>query len=41
MRDFLTAVPLVVATQLFTHYSHESDFFVGLAPAFISVVLTA
>jgi hypothetical protein len=31
MRDFLTAVSLVEATQLFAHYSHESEFFVGLA----------
>jgi hypothetical protein len=35
MRDFLTAVSLVEATQLFPHFiiPHESEFFVGLAPA--------
>lgn len=33
MRDFLTAVSLEEATQLFPHYySHESEFFAGLAP---------
>jgi hypothetical protein len=26
MRDFLIAVLLVEATQLFRHYSHESEF---------------
>ena len=33
MRDFLTAVSLVEATQLLPHYSHEFEFFVDLAPA--------
>ena len=33
MRDFLTAVSLVEATQLFPTIPHESEFFVGLAPA--------
>jgi hypothetical protein len=35
MRDFLTAVSLVEATQLFpTIIPHESEFFVGLAPLY-------
>jgi hypothetical protein len=41
MRDFLTAVSLLEATQLFpTIIPHESEFFVGLCADFISVVLT-